>query len=282
MRIHGTRALVALAEIVAVAAVAAACQREPTVERTERQPAPATVAPLTPVASPAAGTPSAASTSSVSSDIPPAGAYGECDPTPDGIGRTYFGREIAAFMTHQGIQWLERDSRESEERTSALLDALDLHPGMCVADIGAGSGRLTVPMARRVAPGIAYGTDIQPEMLAFLEARARKEGLPNLKGILGDTDDVMLPAGTVDVVLLVDAYHEFDRPWEMMRSIVRALKPGGRVALVEFRAEDSAVPIKALHKMSEAQARRELEAAGLSWIGTDARLPWQHLLWFRK
>jgi SAM-dependent methyltransferase len=274
--------MVALAEIVAVAAVAAACQREPAVERAERQPAPAAVVPLTQVAAPDAVTPSAASTSSVSSDVPPAGAYGECDPTPDGIGRTYFGREIAAFMTHQGIQWLERDSREAEERTSALLDALDLHPGMCVADIGAGSGRLTVPMARRVAPGVAYGTDIQPEMLAFLEARARKEGLPNLKGILGDTDDVMLPAGTVDVVLLVDAYHEFDRPWEMMRSIVRALKPGGRVALVEFRAEDSAVPIKALHKMSEAQARRELEAAGLSWIGTDARLPWQHLLWFRK
>jgi SAM-dependent methyltransferase len=274
--------MVALAEIVAVAAVAAACQREPAVERAERQPAPPAVAPLTQVAAPDAVTPSAASTSSVSSDIPPAGAYGECDPTPDGIGRTYFGREIAAFMTHQGIQWLERDSREAEERTSALLDALELRPGMCVADIGAGSGRLTVPMARRVAPGIAYGTDIQPEMLAFLEARARKEGLPNLKGILGDTDDVMLPEGTVDVVLLVDAYHEFDRPWEMMRSIVRALKPGGRVALVEFRAEDSSVPIKALHKMSEAQARRELEAAGLSWIGTDARLPWQHLLWFRK
>ena len=274
--------MVALAEIVAVAAVAAACQREPAVERAERQPAPPAGAPLKQVAAPDAVTPSAASTSSVSSDVPPAGAYGECDPTPDGIGRTYFGREIAAFMTHQGIQWLERDSREAEERTSALLDALELRPGMCVADIGAGSGRLTVPMARRVAPGIAYGTDIQPEMLAFLEARARKEGLPNLKGILGDTDDVMLPEGTVDVVLLVDAYHEFDRPWEMMRSIVRALKPGGRVALVEFRAEDSAVPIKALHKMSEAQARRELEAAGLSWIGTDARLPWQHLLWFRK
>ena len=274
--------MVALAEIVALAAVAAACQREPAVERTERQPAPAAVAPMTQVAAPDAVTPPATSTASVSSDVPPAGAYGECEPTPDGIGRTYFGREIAAFMTHQGIQWLERDSREAEERTSALLDALDLHPGMCVADIGAGSGRLTVPMARRVAPGIAYGTDIQPEMLAFLEARARKEGLPNLKGILGDTDDVMLPAGSVDVVLLVDAYHEFDRPWEMMRSIVRALKPGGRVALVEFRAEDSAVPIKSLHKMSEAQARRELEAAGLSWIGTDARLPWQHLLWFRK
>ena len=269
-------ALTDLVAIAAVTALAAACRREP---------APST-AQATPAASPSVRSAEVAADHGVATsavaDAPPAGAYGECDPTPDGIGRTYFGREIAAFMTHQGIQWLERSSREAEERTSALLDALDLRPGMCVADIGAGSGRLTVPMARRVAPGIAYGTDIQPEMLAFLEARARKEGLPNLKGILGDTDDVMLPAGTVDVVLLVDAYHEFDHPWEMMRSIVRALKPGGRVALVEFRAEDAAVPIKALHKMSEAQARRELEAAGLSWIGTDARLPWQHLVWFRK
>ena len=153
---------------------------------------------------------------------------------------------------------------------------------MCVADVGAGSGRLTLPMARRVAPGIAYGTDIQPEMLRFLEARARGEGVTNLKGILGDAFDVMLPEGTVDLVLLVDAYHEFEFPWEMTRSIARALKPGGRVALVEFRAEDPDVPIKALHKMTEAQARRELEAAGLRWVSTDARLPWQHLLWFVK
>ena len=224
----------------------------------------------------------AAAAAAAATDPAPAGAYGRCDATPDGTGVTYFGREIAHYMTHHGIPWLERDSRESEERTSALLDALDLRPGLCVADIGAGSGRLTVPIARRVAPGTAFGTDIQPEMLAFLEARARTEGLANLKGILGDTDDVMLPAGTVDLVLLVDAYHEFDRPWEMTRSIVRALRPGGRVALVEFRAEDPEVPIKALHKMTEAQARRELEAAGLRWIRTDPRLPWQHLLWFEK
>lgn len=213
---------------------------------------------------------------------PPAGAYGESEASADGIGRTYFGREIAHFMSHQGIGWLERDSREAEERTSALIDALGLEPGMCVADVGAGSGRLTLPMARRVAPGIAYGTDIQPEMLKFLEARAREEGLSNLKGILGDTDDVMLPQGTVDLVLLVDAYHEFDRPWEMMQSIRRALKPGGRIALVEFRAEDPEVPIKALHKMTEAQARRELEAAGFRWVSTDPRLPWQHLMWFER
>ncbi|MFM8643576.1 MAG: class I SAM-dependent methyltransferase [Phycisphaerales bacterium] len=244
-------------------------------------PAPATPsasapAPTSPPAAPPPAAPSPAA------DAPPAGAYGECEPSPDGIGRTYFGREIAHYMTHHGIPWLERDTREAEERLGALLDALDLKPGMCVADIGAGSGRLTVPMARRVAPGTAYANDIQPEMLAFLEARARTEGLANLKGILGDTADTMLPAGTVDLVLMVDAYHEFDHPFEMTRSIARALKPGGRVALVEYRAEDPEVPIKELHKMTEAQARREFEAAGLRWMRTDPRLPWQHLIWFEK
>ena len=231
---------------------------------------------------PPAPLPSSAPARASEPSPPPAGAYGECEPSPDGIGRTYFGREIAHHMTHHGIPWLERDTREAEERLGALLDALDLKPGMCVADIGAGSGRLTVPMARRVAPGTAYANDIQPEMLAFLEARARTEGLANLKGILGDTADTMLPAGTVDLVLMVDAYHEFDHPWEMTRSIARALKPGGRVALVEYRAEDPEVPIKELHKMTEAQARREFEAAGLRWMRTDPRLPWQHLVWFEK
>lgn len=218
----------------------------------------------------------------IPADRAPDGAYGECDASPDGLGKTYFGREIAHYMTHHGIPWLERASREQEERTSALLDKLELRPGLCVADIGAGSGRLTVPMARRVAPGTAYGTDIQPEMLQFLEARARSEGLSNLKGILGDLDDVQLPESSVDLVLLVDAYHEFEHPWEMARSIRRALRPGGRVALVEFRAEDPDVPIKELHKMSEAQARREFEAAGFRWVRTDAGLPWQHLVWFER
>ena len=213
----------------------------------------------------------------------PAGpGYAQSEASADGIGRTYYGREIAAFMSHQGIYWLERGTRESEERTDLLMDALNLKPGMTVADIGAGSGYFTVPMATRVAPGIVYGTDIQPEMLAFLEARARTEKLTNIKGILGDTGDAMLPVASVDLVLLVDAYHEFDQPLEMMTSIARALKPGGRVALVEYRGEDPEVPIKPLHKMTEAQARRELEAAGLVWIRTDARLPLQHLMWFGK
>ncbi|RLS23781.1 MAG: methyltransferase domain-containing protein [Planctomycetota bacterium] len=218
-------------------------------------------------------------------DHPPSPAqtgYEQCEASADGIGRTYYGREIAAFMSHQGIYWLERGTRESEERTDLLMDALDLKPGMTVADIGAGSGYFTVPMAKRVAPGIVYGTDIQPEMLAFLEARSRTEKLTNIKGILGDTGDAMLPVASVDLVLLVDAYHEFDQPLEMMTSIARALKPGGRVALVEYRGEDPEVPIKPLHKMTEAQARRELEAAGLVWIRTDAQLPMQHLMWFGK
>lgn len=208
--------------------------------------------------------------------------YAQSEASADGIGRTYCGREIAAFMSHQGIYWLERGTRESEERTDLLMNALDLKPGMTVADIGAGSGYFTVPMAKRVAPGIVYGTDIQPEMLEFLEARARTEKLRNIKGILGDTDDAMLPVASVDLVLLVDAYHEFDQPLEMMTSIARALKPGGRVALVEYRGEDPEVPIKPLHKMTEAQARQELKAAGLIWIRTDARLPLQHLMWFGK
>jgi SAM-dependent methyltransferase len=274
----GNARIALLAGIVAAGcalAVALHALRSPAAGPTEPPAAPA----LAPSASTTAGPPAA---QAAAGDAPPDGAYGACDATPDGIGKTYFGREIAHFMSHQGIGWLERDSRESEERTSALIDALELEPGMCVADVGAGSGRLTLPMARRVAPGIAYGTDIQPEMLRFLEARARGEGVTNLKGILGDAFDVMLPEGTVDLVLLVDAYHEFEFPWEMTRSIARALKPGGRVALVEFRAEDPDVPIKALHKMTEAQARRELEAAGLRWVSTDARLPWQHLLWFVK
>mgnify|MGYP003342743875 CR=1 FL=1 len=151
-----------------------------------------------------------------------------------------------------------------------------------LADIGAGSGYFSVPIARRLTAGRVLATDIQPEMIDFLQARARTEGLANITGILGREDDAMLPADGVDLVLLVDAYHEFDRPWEMARSIRRALRPGGRVALVEYRGEDPSVPIKPLHKMTVAQARLEWEAAGFRWVATDERLPIQHLIWFTK
>lgn len=230
-----------------------------------------------PAASTATSTPAA-----TNADPPPPFAYDEGKDDFEGIGRTYFGREIARFMSHHAIGWLERGSREAEERTGALLDALDLRPDMVVADIGAGSGYFTMPIARRVPKGRVLATDIQPEMIDFLEARARTEGLTNVEGILSRGEDAMLPEAGVDVVLLVDAYHEFDRPWEMARSIHRALRPGGRVALVEYRAEDPDVPIKRLHKMSVAQARLEWEAAGFRWVATDGRLPIQHLIWFAR
>lgn len=216
-------------------------------------------------------------------DPPPANAYADEEATPDGIGRTYFGREIAQVMGHPAIYWLERNSREAEERTDVLMQLLGVKDGDDVADIGAGSGYFTLPLARAVSPsGIVFAVDIQPEMIEFLAARARTENVQNIKPILGKIDDICLAPQSVDLVLLVDAYHEFDHPWEMMRSIARALRPGGRVALVEYRGEDPEVPIKPLHKMTQEQARIELEAVGLIFERNDSSLPIQHLLWFRK
>ena len=219
----------------------------------------------------------------VPSDPPPANAYTDEEATRDGIGRTYFGREIAQVMGHPAIYWLERNSREAEERTDVLMQLLGVKDGDDVADIGAGSGYFTLPLARAVSPsGIVFAVDIQPEMIEFLAARARTENVQNIKPILGKIDDICLAPQSVDLVLLVDAYHEFDHPWEMMRSIARALRPGGRVALVEYRGEDPEVPIKPLHKMTQEQARIELEAVGLIFERNDSSLPIQHLLWFRK
>lgn len=216
-------------------------------------------------------------------DPPPIDAYRDGEPTQDGIGRTYFGREIAQVMGHPAIYWLERGTREAEERTDLLVNALQLRTGDDVADIGAGSGYFTLPLARAVAPeGTTFAVDVQPEMIDFLAARARTEHIDNITTVLSKIDDVCLAPQSVDLVLLVDSYHEFDHPWEMMRSIMRALRPGGRVALVEYRGEDPDVPIKPLHKMTEVQARIEIEAAGFIFERNDSSLPIQHLLWFRK
>jgi len=233
-------------------------------------------------ARPADAAATATSAAAAATDPAPAGAYGRCDATPDGTGVTYFGREIAHYMTHHGIPWLERDSRESEERTSALLDALELRPGMCVADIGAGSGRLTVPMARRVAPGTAYGTDIQPEMLGILRRSMAARRIDNVEPVLATPEDTRLPANALDLIVLVDVYHECAFPFETTRGMAEALKPGGRLVLVEYRAEDAWVPIKRLHKMTESQVRREMALHNLLWVTNDLRLPRQHILVFRK
>lgn len=204
----------------------------------------------------------------------------------DGIGKVYMGREISHVMGHLGAGWLERPEREREERTDLLFDNLDLQPNHVVADIGAGTGYFSFPISARVPDGKVLAVDIQPEMLEIIESRKAAGQNPdswaNIETVLGTEDDPNLPANAVDLILMVDAYHEFAYPREMGEAMARALKPGGRIALVEYRLEDPSVPIKTLHKMSEAQAKKEMEALGLKWIETKGMLPQQHLMFFEK
>jgi precorrin-6B methylase 2 len=202
---------------------------------------------------------------------------------PDGIGKRYMGREIAGVMGWQGAAWLERQERAREERTDLLLELLKLQPGMVVADIGAGTGYLSTRMARAVMPrGKVLAVDVQPEMVRMLHDAVKKTGLTQIRPLLGAEDDVKLPASSVDLAIMVDVYHELAYPYEVLASIKRSLKPGGQLVFVEYRAEDAGVPIKALHKMSEAQIRREAAAVGLVWDRTVETLPWQHFVVFRK
>ena len=201
----------------------------------------------------------------------------------DGIGKRYMGREISALMGWQGAAWLERAEREREERTDLLLTALALKPGMVVADIGAGSGYLARRMAPAVMPGgKVWAVDVQPEMIRLLQADAKRSGLTQIEARLGAVDDVRLPPGSVDLAVMVDVYHELVYPYEVMASVMKALKPGGRVVFVEYKAEDARVPIKPLHKMTEAQIRREAAVFALDWERTVSTLPWQHVVVFRK
>jgi ubiquinone/menaquinone biosynthesis C-methylase UbiE len=201
---------------------------------------------------------------------------------PNGIGKYYMNRQIAHVMGHEGSSWLERPDRQQEEGTDILLQELALKPTDVVADIGAGTGFFTFRMSPLVPQGKVLAVDIQPEMIDALKANKGRFNAPNVEPVLGTIDNPNLPANAVDLVLIVDAYHEFDHPREMMRAIGKALKPGGRLALVEYRAEDPDVPIKRIHRMSEEQARREVEAAGLRFEENRKSLPQQHLLLFRK
>jgi len=201
----------------------------------------------------------------------------------DGIGKRYMGRDIAGVMGWQGAAWLEREEREREERTDLLVTALQLKPGMVVADIGAGTGYLARRMAPAVTPGgKVLAVDVQPEMVALLQSTVRQTGLTQIQPLLGAEDDVKLPASSVDLAIMVDVYHELAFPYEVLASTLRALKPGGQLVFVEYRAEDPNVPIKALHKMSEAQIKREAAVHALVWDRTVGSLPWQHLVVFRK
>lgn len=202
---------------------------------------------------------------------------------PDGIGKFYLGREIAHVMGHQGAGWLERPERVEEEQPDRVVELLELKAGDSVADIGAGTGYFSWRLARKVGPrGKVYAVDIQEEMLDLLDKQMKQRGVENVEPVLGEIADPKLPAGAVDLVIMVDVYHEFSHPYEMMQGIIRGLKPGGRVAFVEYRAEDPEVPIKRVHKMSEAQVKKEAEAAGLEWVKTVPDLPRQHLILFRK
>jgi SAM-dependent methyltransferase len=203
-------------------------------------------------------------------------------PSRDGIGKVYMGREISQVMGHLGAGWLERPARLREERPSAMIDAMDLAPDAVVADIGAGTGYFSFRLGKKVPDGRVLAVDIQQEMLSILRDRITAGHGDNIEPILGRFDDPNLPEGEVDAVLMVDAYHEFSHPWEMMQGIMTGLRSGGRVYLVEYRGEDPAVLIKPLHKMTEAQARREMEAVGLVWEATLDVLPTQHLMVFRR
>ena len=213
----------------------------------------------------------------------PSERYAHVPAGADGIGKRYMGRDIAGVMGWQGAAWLEREEREREERTDLLVTALQLRPGMVVADIGAGTGYLARRMAPAVTPGgTVLAVDVQPEMVALLQSTVRQSGLTQIRPLLGAEDDVRLPASSVDLAIMVDVYHELAFPYEVLGSIVRALKPGGQLVFVEYRAEDPQVPIKALHKMSEVQIKREVAAHALVWDRTVGTLPWQHLVVFRK
>ncbi|WP_369811303.1 class I SAM-dependent methyltransferase [Hymenobacter convexus] len=202
---------------------------------------------------------------------------------PNGIGTYYLGRQIAHVMGHEGASWLERSGRRQEEGTDLLLKELKLKPTDVVADIGAGTGFFSFQLAKKVPKGEVLAVDIQPEMMTALQDNKRKLKVTNVRPVLGTTTSPALPADSVDLVLIVDAYHEFDHPREMGRAIRRALKPGtGRLALVEYRAEDPNVPIKRIHKMSVEQARKEMAAVGLEFVETVETLPQQHLLLFRR
>lgn len=207
------------------------------------------------------------------------------DHDPQGIGKFYMGREIAHVMSYHGAKWLERPEREKEEQLSQLIKVLELKPGMVVADIGAGSGVISVLMADRIKPsGKVLAVDIQEEMLSLLRLKLKQLKVTNVETVLGTIKSPKLPDNSVDLAIFVDVYHELSYPFEMIQALSKSLKPGGRIVLVEYRKEDPSIPIYEVHKMTQAQAKNELQLPefGLKWTKTIGKLPRQHVIVFEK
>lgn len=203
-------------------------------------------------------------------------------PSRDGIGKYYLGREISHVMGHLGASWLERAEREREENVSQAIQNMQLKPDEVIADIGAGSGYYTFRMAKKVPEGKVLAVDLQPEMLDIMRQKIKKNKIKNVELIQGQETAPNLPENSVDMVLMVDVYHELSYPKEMMQGIVSALKSNGRFILLEYRMEDPTVPIKRLHKMSLEQAVKEMKAVGLQLQENIDNLPWQHCMVFVK
>lgn len=204
------------------------------------------------------------------------------DGDPNGIGKWYMGREIAHVMGYQGINWLERSDREKEENTSQLLKNMNIQPGDTIADVGAGSGYHAFKMAKLASEGFIYAVDIQPEMLQAISVKQSEQQVNNIQTIQGSEKSINLDANSVSKILLVDVYHEFNFPKEMIESMHKSLTSDGKIYLIEYKAEDESIPIKEIHKMSEKQAVKEFKASGFKLEQNVENLPWQHCLIFVK
>ncbi len=206
--------------------------------------------------------------------------YSYRSPSSDGIGKVYLGREIAQVMGHEGVGWLDRSDRQKEEQPQLLVKSLNLRPSDVVGDIGAGSGYFSQLIAAKVPQGQVLAVDIQPEMIDILNKKFGKG--TNVKAVLGQEQKSGLSFASIDLALMVDAYHEFNYPREMMMDLVMALKPKGRIVLAEYRGEDPFVFIKPHHKTTQKQMKKEMAAVGLRWDKNLDILPQQHLMFFSK
>jgi predicted methyltransferase len=203
-------------------------------------------------------------------------------PASGGIGKVYMGREIAAIMGTTGGSWLDRSTRQEEENSVLTIENMQLQPNSVVADLGAGTGFYTFQIAPRVPAGKVYAVEVQDRFVKSLQARKQESGLTNVEVVKGGSQTINLPDNSVDMVLMVDVYHELEYPREILQAIHKALKPDGKLLLLEYRAEDPDLRIKELHKMSAAQVKKELEANDFEFQRQDDFLPLQHFMLFRK